>query len=189
MEQFQFLEGLSPGEFVELIWVRHYGTLELYVRGFCKGNQLRYLTIEDVLHDFFLTMLEKHALFLPGYRDTGLPYLLRALRNQLINFDRKKKDQNLPGDGPALEQFDALVDRSSPTFSMDLEFFYSLLDRYLKMDSQLIKLWIGKFSYKEIADMLEMNINTVGVKIKRWRPVVEELYGMSFQMRPRRDQK
>lgn len=184
-----FPEGLSPGKFVELLWERHYRTLYLYVRGFCRGNQLRLLSIEDVLHEFFLSVMEKHEQFIPGYRDAGLPYLLTALKYQLINWGRKKRDHNLPENDQSHEKFEGLVDKSSPTFLLDLECFYKLLDQYLKKDSQVIKLWIEDFSYNEIAQKLDMKIGTVGTKINRSKLIVKKLWNISFSQHPERDQK
>lgn len=177
MKDSTHLEGLSPGELVEVIRNRHHNQLLSFALGWCKGSRTPYYGVDDLLQEFYIKLLRKIEVVRPEYLEIGLPYLIGMLKNMLIDWDRKKKIPFL-----SMEDLQPMPSESTPdhlrSIDQDLEmkFLMAQIEKSLsEEDFKIVVLRIKGFSYKEIAEELKMKVGTVGTRIHRLRPILNEL--------------
>lgn len=131
---------------------------------------------EDVVQDCFLEMLENESL-MEKLADPDSPatksYLLMMVKSRAINLYHKlKKQQSAVIDDPEnllyqIEDKTADVDHilANTELLSDAKQYLSILDP-LEVNIMTLKYYVG-YQNKEIADLLKMNGNHVGVKLYR----------------------
>ena len=177
-------------QFIHKVIHCHDGPLRASATTFCKDDNLgRHYTADDLMDDFYLKLLEKPEVFQAGYDEKGPGYLFTTLRNLQNEKYRELKAPSMPYDDVHPETFASPAATDSLMFALQKENFLELVDRYLDDDMRkIIRLRIDGFKYKEIAVMLGMNLNTVGVKVNRNRDLLARLWKQAFGTDPDLDQ-
>jgi len=133
---------------------------------------------EDVVQDCFLEMLESESL-MDKLADPDSPatksYLLMMVKSRAINLYHKlKKQQSAVIDDPEnllyqVEDKNADMDHilANAELLSDAKQYLSILDP-LEVNIMTLKYYVG-YQNKEIADLLKMNGNHVGVKLYRMK--------------------
>ncbi len=139
--------------------------------------------VEDMVQDVFVRAYQNIKGFQKGGRFS--PWIYRIAHNAFVNQLKKKSRQPF-----SFVDFDTVL--SHPVYDdpapreREAQEIKKMLDRGLeelapKYREALVLHYIEDFSYKEIADVLEIPIGTVGVRVKRGRDALEKLVKNNLQ--------
>lgn len=153
----------------EKLFREHYNLLCNYAGKFIADNQVT----EDIVQSFFITVWEKKHLSLTA--DVFLPYACRAIKNSCINYYKHTIIQE--------DFFAALSEEWQENFAEEeVEFIYKreVQQALQKLPEKCRRVFllkcVSELKYKEIADMLDISVNTVKYHIgEAFRIMKEEL--------------
>lgn len=160
-----FREGRDAA--VEYFYEQYDTVLFNYTAGLCRRYQIHVSQAEDLMQEFYLSVLKNHQAVIRGYLARGLKFLFRVIKNDLFDFNRKKKSRN------RIEEIYALgVTLEFDLFYLAPDLFHAQFTDQLKRllppsDYAVFKLYLQGYSYREINQQLKFNENTIGVKIFR----------------------
>ncbi len=134
-----------------------------------------YANDQEELNDLFQEVVLNLWKSFPRYRgDSQLStWVYRISMNTCITFLRRSSSRpsTIPITSDVIGQFAAEEGKTN-----QLKELYSLINQLGKMERALILLWLEERSYQEMADILGISKNNVGVKLNR---VKEKLKKMS----------
>jgi RNA polymerase sigma-70 factor (ECF subfamily) len=161
---------------------RHEDRIYRFARSLLKDG----VTAQDVTQDVLITFWEHHD-DLEGER--VLPWLLRVTRNACIDKLRRRQTRHntLTVDTDGLS--DAACSRPGPDTSAEVsdfeEHLHAALDRVDEPYRQVVELReLQELKYKEIAETLDMPLNTVKVYIHRGRKKLRRQLSHSLDYAP-----
>lgn len=148
-----------------LIVERYEEKLKRYARRFLYNNE----DSEDLVQDIFIKAYTNLKSFDTKRRFS--PWIYRIAHNEFINFLRKRHLEALPFFDPdtlfphpvAKENSDDLVLNKEQQQAIEK----SLAELPVKYRELVILYYFEDFDYKSIADILEIPVSTVGVRLKR----------------------
>ncbi len=160
-------------EFFGVLIKRYEAKLGRYARKFLSDNE----DINDVLQDIFIKAYKNIQGF--DVKRKFSSWLYRIAHNELVNALRKKKKK-------ALSLFD--LDVFLPQYlhnnnlneQAELRNTQETVDKCLdkleiKYREPLILYYFEEMNYKEIADVMQIPISTVGVRIKRAKEIMKNI--------------
>lgn len=172
-EEIAFLIQSGKVEFFGILIERYEEKIKRYARKFLSNHE----DINDTLQNIFLKTYENIKSFDPKRKFST--WLYRIAHNELVNALKKKK-------------------KFLPLFDLDTFLPFSLRDRTLEQNiglgemSEIIEKYLDKLepkyreplilyyfenlNYQEIADVLEIPVSTVGVRIKRAKEKMKKIF-------------
>lgn len=154
------MANFNPLQYVEEIYEEHYYDLRRYLIKM-SGSQEE---ADDIIQELFTKIITKPSIIADAQSIKG--WLKVAARNTLIDRYRKKKPHLLK-DESIMENM--LIDNYSPENQVVLgSQLESILKTLSKTDASIIlaKEYYG-YEYKEISEMLDLNISTVKSRVFR----------------------
>lgn len=163
-----FQSSWSPDdqEFVRQVWQVYFEPLYLSAVKLCSGNRV---SPDDLVMDLFYKIAKKPDLFRSNLEQRGAGYLFTALKNEFRDTLRSDKSRRQNEQAITLLRTGqtSLYAHCANIWQEHIEHFLGLVLKGRELD---IMVWFSRgFKYREIAEKLGMNINTVGVSIKRSR--------------------
>lgn len=153
--------------FVQEVREKHHKKLLLYALGIRQQYNLTYFSVTDLLQELYVTLLVKWPASEKGYRKKGLGYLCNILKFDGCDAHRKQKSSKRQEE-LFLLKYAGPVDIRGIGLEGRTQELYEFLQKHLAEDSFLImRCYIEGYAYKEIAENLDMSVNTVGTKIRR----------------------
>jgi RNA polymerase sigma-70 factor (ECF subfamily) len=152
-------------ELYEILMQRYEAKLSRYARKFLSNRE----DIEDVIQQVFIKTYSNIQSFNVSMRFS--PWIYRIAHNELVNALKKKKNAALPFfDADTI--FPHPVANENPSSDSEkrelAELMAQCLDKLdIKYREPLILYFLEELSYKEISDILQIPIATVGVRINR----------------------
>lgn len=177
---FQSLYVVDDQEFVRQLYQVYYDPLYLSAVKLCHNSML---SPDDLVQDLFLKILRQLRQFRQKLeQEENAGYLFVSLKNQFLDNWRsdKSRRQNEQAVGNKRIGHNSLYSQCADIWQEHIEDFIAsvLKDREL----EIMIHYARGLKYKEIASALRMNINTVGVSIKRskekLKKVLEETPGL-----------
>lgn len=156
---------------------QYHELLLAYAAGLCRRFELDISLADDLLQDFYVSVLNRHELAWKGYTERGAAYLFQMVRFDVLDLKRKDK---------SIARMKKLFARQAPTEAglHDLcgeayaEQFAEDMGQVLSPENlRVMKLYIDGYSYAEIGQQLGMPTNTVGVRIHRAKKVITGHFG------------
>ncbi len=153
---------------------RYEDKIKRYARKFLSGPE----DISDVLQDIFIKAYKNIQSF--DVKRRFSPWLYRIAHNELINTLKKKNTKTLP-----LFDLDVFLPQYSYNNNLeqqiDRQNMQKTIDKCLdklefKYREPLILYYFEDLNYKEIADIIQIPISTVGVRIKRAKKIMKSIF-------------
>lgn len=134
----------------------------------CTNKHLAEDLVQETCIKAYRSYLEKEEIEKP------LPWLYRILINTHIDFTRKKQP-----DTTELEKYE-FVDKKNPYCDIESNFFFKDLNEALKQlePEQRVVVFlsdVNEYSYKEIAELLNIPLGTVMSRLHRARQTLRKL--------------
>jgi len=184
MDRYTSNKQFEDPSLVEMVLEEFHETLYPIAVGLCRSFGFDSDYADDLMQDFYFTVMRKGEDVKKGLEEHGIKYLKKMLRNELINQKRKRtatdrretyfSEQNSHIPNP----FSLCSDEYQESFFRDLEKI--LTDTEL----EIMILYIKGYTYKEISEQLDMPKGTIASKISRAKKKIAKLYGW-----PRNDRK
>lgn len=168
--------GLGRDAAVKYLHEKYDAVLFNYTAGLCRRYQIHVSQAEDLMQEFYLSVLKNHQAIIKGYLARGLKFLFRVIKNDLFDFNRKKKSRN------RLEEIYTMgVSLEFDLFYLAPDLFHAQFTDQLKRllpqaDYGVFKLYLQGYSYREINKLLKLNENTIGVKIFRSKKLLRTYF-------------
>lgn len=168
--------GLGRDATVKYIHQNYDTVLYNYTVGLCRRYDIPIVQSEDLMQEFYLSVLKNHGAMITGYLTRGIRFFFRVIKNDVFDYNRKKKSRT------RLEEIYTMgVDLDFDLFYLAPDLFQASftdeLSRLLaKADYQVFKLYLQGYSYREIESKLSINQNTIGVKIFRSKKLLRQFY-------------
>ena len=152
---------------------RYEDKIKRYARKFLSDNE----DINDVLQDIFIKAYKNIQSF--DIKRRSSPWLYRISHNELVNALKKKNTKTLP-----LFDLDVFFPQYShkdnPEELIDQQALQKITDKCLdklefKYREPIILYYFENLNYKEIADVIQIPISTVGVRIKRAKNIMKSI--------------
>ncbi len=153
---------------------RYEAKVRRYARRFFSSEE----DISDITQEIFIKIYKNIQQF--NSARSFKPWLYRIAHNELVNlFKKKKKDPLLFFDLDVyFPQFfstrNTEDDSKQQEIKRTIEYCLAKID--FKYREVLILYYLEELSYKEIADIMKIPIATVGIRLKRGRALLKELY-------------
>ncbi len=150
-----------------------------YARRFLFRDQ----DIEDLVQEIFLKAYTNLQSFDASRRFS--PWLYRIAHNLFINQIKKKKREPLPFFN--LDTFlPSLTAEENPETEMEKKEFCQMIDKCLahlaiKYREPLILYYFEKLNYREISQALAVPKSTVGIRLKRAKEKLKEIYQKKYE--------
>lgn len=165
--------------FVQELRENHHEKLLLYALGLLRGMNLKTVGVDDLLQEFYITVLVKWPMSETAYREKGVGYLLKILKFDSYDILRKQKS-TVRLEELFLTKFIGDATSTSSSFETQLSDLQSLMNSMLSPENvKIMNLYVKGFSYREIKTILNMPINTIATKIarskKKLKHVLEKL--------------
>ena len=161
--------------FVQEVRERHHKQLLVYALGIRQQYNLTYFSVNDLLQDLYVALLVKWPASEKGYRKKGLGYLCNILKFDGCDALRKQKSSKRQEE-LFLLKYAAPVDIKGIGLEGRTQELYEFLQNHLDEGVFLIMCYyIEGYPYKEIAELLDMSINTVGTKIRRAKKKIGDM--------------
>lgn len=165
-------------DFFSVLIERYEDKIRRYSRKFLADHE----DINDVLQDIFIKTYENIQSFDTKRKFSS--WLYRIAHNELVNALKKKKRKPLPLFD--LDTFFPQYLRSNDTLNqqIDRQDIRKIIDKCLdklelKYREPIILYYFEGLNYKEIADVMQIPVSTVGIRIKRaketMRPICKKL--------------
>lgn len=169
-------DATERNELVRIIHDAHHESLLFSAVGLCRRFKMDVFSANDLMQEFYYSVMARHDVVAKGYAAGGVSYLYKMLKNEVIDQGRKEKGFDRKEKMLAVD-----IPRPADIFShcseIHSEGFLEDMSRLLPDgDFQVMRLYIDGYSYEEIGESLDMNINTVGVRIHRAKKVLARHY-------------
>ena len=153
---------------------RYEAKLLRYGRKFLSAHE----DIQDIVQDVFISAYQNIQSF--DLKQRFSPWIYRIAHNAFVNEYRKRKRSPI-----VFVDFDTLI--SHPTYvdpkhaEAEQEEIKQMIDKSLEGISEkyrevLILYYVEDLSYKEIAEILQVPTGTVGIRIKRAKEALKQVY-------------
>ena len=160
-------------DFFDFLIERYENKIRRYSRKFLSD----YEDINDILQDIFIKAYKNIQSF--DTKRKFSPWLYRIAHNELVNVLKKKKRNPLP-------MFDLDVffpqyfSDNSLNQQIDRQDMREIIDKCLdklelKYREPIILYYFEELNYKEIADVMQIPISTVGIRIKRAKKIMRSI--------------
>ena len=160
-------------EFFDFLIERYENKIRRYSRKFLSD----YEDINDILQDVFIKAYKNIQSF--DTKRKFSPWLYRIAHNELVNALKKKKRNPLP-----LFDLDVFFPQyfsdNSLNQQIDRQDMREIIDKCLdklelKYREPIILYYFEELNYKEIADVMQIPISTVGIRIKRAKKIMRSI--------------
>lgn len=164
----------GEAEIFSIIIERYETKIKRYARKFISDNE----DINDVLQDIFIKVYKNIQSFDTKRKFSS--WLYRIAHNELVNTLKKRKKTPLPlFDLDIL--FPQLFHDNNIEQEIDHKDMQEIIEKCLdKLDFKyrepIILYYLEELSYKEIADILQIPISTAGIRIKRAKEAMKQIY-------------
>lgn len=168
--------GLERDAAVKYLYEKYDPILYNYTAGLCRRYKIHVSQAEDLMQEFYLSVLKNHHAIIQGYLARGIKFLLRVIKNDLFDFNRKQKSRN------RLEEIYTLgVSVKYDLYYLAPDLFQANFTDQLKRllppsDYAVFKLYLQGYAYREISNLLKLNENTIGVKIFRSKKLLRNYF-------------
>ena len=168
--------GLDRDTTVQYLYEEYDSILYNYTVGLCKRYNIPIVQAEDLMQEFYLSVLKNHSGIIKGYLTRGMKFLFRVIKNDLFDYHRKKKSQQ------RLEEIYSMgVRLDFNLYYLAPDLFHANFTNQIKRllpstDYVVFKLYLQGYTYQEIQNQLQLNINTIGVKIFRAKKILRSFY-------------
>jgi RNA polymerase sigma-70 factor (ECF subfamily) len=159
-------------DFFNILIERYERKIKNYARKFFSDNE----DINDVLQEIFIKAYRNIKSFDAERRFS--PWLYRIAHNEFVNSLKKKNKNILPLFD--LDVFFPQYVKEEKNISKEIdrkktkEILVKFLDKLeIKYKEPIILYYFEEMSYKEIADVLQIPVATVGIRIKRAKEVLK----------------
>lgn len=161
-------------EFFGILIERYEDKIQRYSRKFLSDQE----DINDVLQDIFIKVYKNIQSFDAKRKFSS--WLYRIAHNELINALKKRKKNPLPLFD--LDIFFPQYFHSNNSFNQQMErqgireIIDKCLDKLeLKYREPIILYYFEELSYKEISDVMQIPISTIGIRIKRAKETMRQI--------------
>lgn len=161
-------------ELFDILIERYEAKIRRYSRKFLSDHE----DINDVIQDIFIKTYKNIQSF--DVKRKFSSWLYRIAHNELINALRKKKKNHLPLFD--LDIFLPHYSQSKNSFNekIDQQQMREIIDKCVdklepKYREPIILYYFENLSYQEIADVLQIPISTVGIRIKRAKEKMKKM--------------
>lgn len=180
-------EGLSQQKDEEIVRVIQSGKIEFFgilieryedkIRRYSRKFLYDYEDINDVLQDIFIKTYKNIQSF--DTKKKFSSWLYRIAHNELINKLKKRKKKILP-----LFDLDVFLPHglhdNTLEQSINRHDVHNMIDKCLnqlelKYLEPIILYYLEELTYKEIADVMQIPISTVGIRIKRAKEIMKKI--------------
>jgi len=160
-------------EFFDVLIKRYEAKIGRYARKFLSDNE----DISDVLQNIFIKVYRNIQSF--DVKRKFSSWLYRIAHNELVNDLKKKKKKTLP-----LFDLDVFLPQhlrdNNLNERLELKDIQETVDKCLdkleiKYREPLILYYFEGMNYKEIADVMQIPVSTVGVRIKRAKEIMKPI--------------
>ena len=160
-------------DFFDFLIERYENKIRRYSRKFLSD----YEDINDILQDIFIKAYKNIRSF--DAKRKFSPWLYRIAHNELVNALKKKKRNPLP-----LLNLDVFFPQyfsdNSLNQQIDRQDMREIIDKCLdklelKYREPIILYYFEELNYKEIADVMQIPISTVGIRIKRAKKIMRSI--------------
>lgn len=162
-------------EFFSILIERYEEKIRRYSRKFLSDRE----DINDVLQDIFIKAYKNIKSF--DVKRKFSSWLYRIAHNELINAMKKKKKSPV-----SLFNLDILFPQhfqsnNDFTQKIDDQVMREIIDKCLdklepKYREPIILYYFEELSYREIADIIQVPISTIGIRIKRAKELMKNIY-------------
>jgi len=159
-------------DFFDILINRYEKKMMNYARNFLSDKE----DVHDVLQEIFIKAYKNIKSFDAERRFS--PWLYRIAHNEFVNALKRRNKKTLPLFD--LDVFFPQYAREAKNISreIDQKEMRQILDRFLgqlepKYKEPIVLYYFEELSYKEIADVLQIPISTVGIRIKRAKDALQ----------------
>jgi len=85
---------LSRDSFVQFLYQKHHEALFFYTIGWCKRFKFDSSYADDLLQEFYETVLENHKKIAKGYALHGIKFLFQVIKYDLLDLNRSRKSMD-----------------------------------------------------------------------------------------------
>ena len=132
-----------------------------------------YASDDETINDLFQEVTLNLWKGFPRFRGDSKPttWIYRIAVNTCVSWLRSsiRRPQTVP---LTLSMSDLMADEQE---SENLRELYHLINRLGKLERALILLWLEDWSYEEIAEILDISVSNVGVRINRIKAKLKEM--------------
>ncbi len=155
---------------------QYHQQLLLYARGLCIKFKKDKTLSHDLVQNFYAKVLRSPTIVLKGYKKSKLKYLMKMIKNDLLNINTKQEGQKrveklyclyLPqktAKDAALEEYQFI------------EIKEIMSEQLTQIEYELMESYLDGYKTKEIAIMHHLNSRTVGVKIHRAKKKLRDFF-------------
>lgn len=168
-EAYALISNAPDSRLAELVHIHYHEVLYLYAAKCCRNMRLRHCSAKDVLQDVYIKIHLKSGTFRKGYLSHQDAYLYKMVTNQVK--DARRSEQLRDRMSQMIGE-DLANGRTEQRLSMEemRENIYKLLDLAVKPPFlECLRLFVDGYKYQEIADKLDLTINTVSSRLSRAR--------------------
>lgn len=161
--------------FFGILIKRYEKKIERYARKFLSNTE----DINDVLQDIFIKVYTNIQSFDTTRKFSS--WLYRIAHNELVNNLKKQKKRTLPLlNLDTFFPYDFSHNNNNLNQKIDGQEMEKKLDRCLnqlepKYREPIILYYLEELTYEEIADVMQIPISTVGVRIKRAKKIIKSI--------------
>jgi len=156
-------------ELFEILVQRYEAKIKRYSRKFLFKNE----EAKDALQDIFIKAYKNINSF--DSKQKFSPWIYRIAHNELINaIKKRKKTFPLPDLDTFLPSYEKREYESKKATKEIID--KSLNSLEVKYKEVIVLYYQESLSYKEIADVLQIPISTVGVRLKRAKKIIKQTY-------------
>jgi len=164
---FTSVEDFDSNSFVRYIHQKYHHTLYFFAVSLCKRFKFDVSYADDLMQEFYHNVLAKGQQVYDGYQSHGLNSLMRILHYDIHDMERKRKSIARVQEVFA-HAIDSKVDVNYFAYQICSEKFMQYMEQALNPQEQAVmKLFVEGYKHREIADLLNMNINTVSGNVRR----------------------
>jgi RNA polymerase sigma-70 factor, ECF subfamily len=159
-------------EFFDILMTRYEKKMQNYARNFLSDKD----DINDVLQEVFIKTYKNIKSFDAGRKFSS--WLYRIAHNEFVNALKKRSKRPLP-----LFDLDVFFpqyakEKDSLPDQIDRKEMKETVEKFLsKIDAKyrepIMLFYIEELSYKEIADVMQIPVSTVGIRIKRGKDLIK----------------
>lgn len=159
-------------DFFDVLINRYERKMRNYARKFLSDKE----DVNDVLQEIFIKAYKNIKSFDAERKFSS--WLYRIAHNEFINALKKRSKRTLPLFD--LDVFFPQYAREEKNISQEInqKEMYQILDKFLgrlepKYREPILLYYFEELSYKEIADIMQIPISTVGIRIKRAKDILQ----------------
>lgn len=153
---------------------KHGKSLTVYARSLARSFRSFHLDENDLLQDFYLKILEKPNIYTKiKESDNQISYLFSILKHDALNVIKKNENRLNRETQIFFERFEYDIHTTTSLTEKNIKDF---LDAFVtdEVDKKIMSMRIQGYKYKEIADVLNIPANHIGVKINRMKGKIQK---------------